>query len=337
MYKILNHTRGIQLIEFYNNNNFHVILSNYGASIYEIDTVDKKGESEIVTLSPQSAYYFNNDKYCGLTVGRVIGRIKNASFTINGKEYKMEPNENGNLLHSGKPTLAYRIFDYTIDDYDDRTVITYLKNVKDMEDGFPGDLELKISYTLNKKEDIISVDYKAFSNKDTLLNISNHSYFNLSGNLKRDITEQYLTINKNYIAKMNDELILEYVEPVTKEYDFRKEKLIGEHIYSDSVRFAQTRGYDNCYIDTKPLVLNLYDKESGRNLEITSDYQDVVIYTNNYVGDSSFIPETIDRQYLGIAIEPSRLSKTVGDKLPIQKAHALYKHNITYKFTIREE
>ena len=100
MFKIINHPGNLKFIEFFNNNNFHVILSNYGASIYEIDMVDNKGNLEAVTLSPLMVKYYDNPKYFGLTIGRVAGRIKDAKFVIRDKEYKIAPNEYNNLLHT---------------------------------------------------------------------------------------------------------------------------------------------------------------------------------------------------------------------------------------------
>ncbi len=337
MYKILSRTRGVKLVEFYNDNNFHVILSNYGASIYEIDMPDKNGNLECITLTPQMGYYFNNNKCMGLTVGRVAGRIKDATFTINDKTYNIKPNEHGkNLLHSGDQGFQNKLFDFDIKDEKEYTKVIYSLFVKDLEDGFPGDLEFRATYTLYKNENIISLDYQAVSSKDTLLNITNHSYFNMSGNLKRNILDEYLTINKSYIGLMNQDSILEKLQAVPKEFDFRKEKQIGLDFRSEKV-IVPALGYDHYFADSKPTVVNLYDKVSGRNLEVTSDYNDVVIYTNNYVSNTIFINGVVDSPQIAVAIEPCRMTKVLTPDGIVQGAHKLYNYNITYKFTIKEE
>ena len=334
MYKILTRSRGVKLVEFYNQNNFHVILSNYGASIYEIDMEDRNGEAEVITLSPQSAYYFSKEKYAGLTVGRTAGRIKDAEFEVDGVTYKFNANDRGNLLHGGDKSMAFKFFDYTIDDNDEETIVTYSTYIKDMEDGFPGNLEVKVIYTLKKLVNQIQLEFKAYSDKDTMLNLTNHSYFNLYGNLKRTIENHVLTLNKNYISKMDETQALLYNEPVSKEYDFRKPKEIGQDLRSEKV-MSSCGGYDDCWTDSKPLRLNLYDKESGRNMEIESNYHDVVIYTNNMVNNITYISGVNDSQYLAVAIEPSRASKAITKKDMIQKARQLYDKYIIYKFTIR--
>ena len=334
MYKIITHPNNLKFVEFYNKNNFHVILSNYGASIYQIGTVDKKGILEAVTLSPLMIHYYYNPKYYGLTIGRVSGRIKDAKFNINGIDYFLEPNEKGNLLHSGSSTLAYKLFDFDIDDTDDYTRVIYKINVKDMEDGFPGNLDLRIVYTLYKNEDTLDVRYLAISDKDTLLNITNHSYFNLSGNLKNTTENQILSINKESMINMDDELIGDSVIDVKKEFDFRTPMAIST--YFDVLKDTLIRGYDHIYTGKEPLHLTLFDKESGRYLEIDSNYKDVVIYTNNTSGSSTFANSVYDKPYLGIAIEPQRYSKILKGGL-VQKSNELYDYHITYKFSIKEE
>ena len=334
MYKITNYSRGLKLIDFYNDRDFHVILSNYGASIYEIEAPDRNKKIEAITLTPQYAFYYRSSKYAGLSVGRVLGRIEKGEFTIGGRKYYITPNDRGNLNHSGEATFAYKFFDFKVEEQNEYTKVIFFLNVKDMEDGFPGDLELKVNYYLYHNQNKIRVEYQAISSKDTLLNITNHSYFNLSGNLKRDILEHELSINKGYIAKMDNDLVIKQIEVVGKEFDFRKAKEIGKDIYSDAVLFP-AKGYDHLFTGSKPLDLTLYDKESGRFLEITSNYKDVTIYTNNITDNTIYVGNVIDSPYLAIAIEPNRMSKILSSEGIIQKARTLYNYYIDYSFDVR--
>lgn len=334
MYKIINHPNGLKFFEFYNQNNFHVILSNYGASIYQIDTNDLKGNLENVVMSPPMAHYYKNTKYFGLTVGRVAGRIEGGTFKINNHTYSIPTNENNNLLHSGKDTFAYKYFDFDIVDEEDYTKITYKIFVKDMEDGFPGDLELEVIYVLYKKIDGIDLEYKAISSKDTFLNITNHSYFNLSGNLKRTVVDQILSINKFKRALMDENLIIEKLVNVEKEYDFRKEMPIGTYLNSKVILSSPAGGYDDVYTDKNLSKLSLYDEISGRVLNIESNYPDLLIYTNNIPQNIIYPSRVIDEPFLGIAIEPSRLTYVLRPTSYLQKSHALYNYYIKYRFSL---
>lgn len=337
MYKIINHPGNLKFIEFYNQNNFHVILSNYGASIYQIDTPDRRGMLESVTLSPLMVKYYHNSKYYGLTVGRVAGRIKDATFKIGHDTFKMNPNEKGNLLHSGENSFAYKTFDFDIDNNEDVTNVTFKLKVKDMEDGFPGDLDLRVIYHLFKEEDALEVEYLAISSKDTILNITNHSYFNLSGNLKNTIENEMLSINKEYVGVMDDELLLKEFIKVPKLFDYRNETMISKNLFDPSIRQSPIGGYDHIFSGREPLHITLSDEKSGRKLTIDSDYRDVVIYTNNTEAGNVFPNAVMDKPFLGIAIEPCRYSDILKKNGFLLQANALYHHKIKYAFSIEEE
>jgi len=337
MYKIIQHPHGIKFIEFYNRNNFHVILSNYGASIYQIDTIDRRGQLESVTLSPIMVYYFNNPRNYGLTIGRVAGRIPKARFKIDNVDYKSLPNEHDNLLHSGEGNVGHKFFDFTIADSDEITMVTFIIKIKDMEDGFPGNMELRVEYSLSKLIDEIDVRFLAISDKDTLMNLTNHSYFNLSGNLKSTIENEVLKMNMNKVGVMNDDLILDHLENVTPELDFRSGMAIKTHLYDPIIQHTIIRGYDHIYHGDSPLHLELFDPVSGRVLTIDSDYHDCVIYTNNFPSTTSFPDSIIDKAYLGIAIEPERYTNILKPDGFLLKANALYNHEIRYQFSIKEE
>lgn len=334
MYKILNQARGLKLIDFYNNNDFHIILSNYGASVYEIEMEDRNNKRELITLTPQYAFYYNTPKYAGLTVGRVCGRIEKGEFNIGSIKYHIDPNEKGNLNHSGKNTFAFKFFDFKIEDNDDLTLVTFFLNIKDMEDEFPGDLEFRVVYHLYKNKNKMRIEFQGISSKDTILNVCNHTYFNLSGGLKRNILDHELSINKGYVAKMNDDLLLKHIEVVSKEFDFRKPRDIGRYIYSDEVLFP-AKGYDHLFTGSKPLELSLYDSVSGRYMEVKSTYKDVTIYTNNISDNTIYLGDVIDSPYLGIAIEPNRMGGIFTKDGIILKARTLYNYYTDYTFEVR--
>ncbi len=338
MYKIINYRNSLTHIEITNENDFSVTLSNYGASIYKVDTIDKYGNLETVTLSPRMVSYFKNPMYYGLTIGRVAGRVKNSMFKIDNKEYKIWPaNDRGNLLHSGSYTIAYRTFDFDVESKNNLVDVSFSIHLKDMEDGFPGDLELRVQYRIDLDEKSILVNYYAISTKDTLLNITNHSYFNLSGNLKTTIEKHTLLINKECLADLDNNLIIRGITKVPKEFDFRKEMPIDKYLRSDLVLSKGSGGYDDIYTGKDPLYIELKDPSNGRMLIVESDYKDVVIFTNNFASETLFPNMDSDKPFNGIAIEPCRYTKILSDNGLLWHANALYKHYIKYTFKVSGE
>ena len=178
------------------------------------------------------------------------------------------------------------------------------------------------------------IEFQCLSSKDTILNVCNHTYFNLSGGLKRNILDHELSINKGYVAKMNDDLLLKHIEVVSKEFDFRKPRDIGRYIYSDEVLFP-AKGYDHLFTGSKPLELSLYDSVSGRYMEVKSTYKDVTIYTNNISDNTIYLGDVIDSPYLGIAIEPNRMGGIFTKDGIILKARTLYNYYTDYTFEVR--
>lgn len=338
MYKIINYRNALTHIEITNDLDFNVTLSNYGASIYKIDAIDKYGAVETVTLSPRMVSYYKNPMYYGLTIGRVAGRIPNAIFNIDNKEYRIwPPNDRGNLLHSGSYTIAYRTFDYEIESKENKTIVTFSLHLKDMEDGYPGALDLRVVYEVDLVEKSILLNYYAISSKDTLLNITNHSYFNLSGNLKNTIEKHHLLMNKECVADLDNNLLIKGIIKAPKEFDFRKGMPIDKYLRSDLVLSKGSGGYDDIFTGNSPLHLELKDPSNGRELIIDSDYKDVVIFTNNFESETLFPNMDKDRPYNGIAIEPCRYTRILSDKGLVFKANALYKHYIKYTFKVNGE
>ncbi len=335
MYEIKKMEDGIELIEFKNNCNFKVIFSNYGASIYELYAPDKNGVSENVVLTPSHPFYFRNDKYCGLTVARVAGRFGKGEYKINGKKQKLPKDSNGNTLHSGDKSISYAFFNSNVKEDGDKTIITYSIFVKDMEDNFPGDLELNVVYTLYNDKNVIGLEYQSVSSKDSVLNLTNHSYFNLSGELKRDVLDHELTVNANLIGCLDDKSILRGVREVEPEFDFRKPKVIGKDAKTPIVSSVRL-GYDDYFITTDDRIkINLYDIKSGRNLYVESDYKNVVLYTNNYPNETIFTNGVKDKGQIAIAIEPCRFVDILEGNGLTTKARKLYVNHITYTFTTK--
>ena len=159
------------------NEQLEVVVSNYGCTIIKVIMADKNGHKDDVVLGYDDfTQYQTLDAYLGALVGRVANRIKAGQFSLNGQDYHLAVNNGPNHLHGGIKGFSYQVFDYTIED-EHTLKLLYLS--KDGEEGYPGDLDLTVIYTL--KDDTLTAHYQATSSADTLINITNHSYFNLSG------------------------------------------------------------------------------------------------------------------------------------------------------------
>ena len=270
-----------------NNNNSFVSIINYGGIITEIYVPDKCGKLENVVIGlPDPKDYENNPCCFGAAVGRIAGRISNASFKIDNNLYTLEKNCGKHSLHGGLKGLSRVIWDVKkINDSDFVGVeLSYFS--KDMENGFPGNMNVKVLYTFNNNNEL-KLSYTADTDKKTIINMTNHSYFNLSGNYKEDIYSHYLTINADNFFELDQDLIpTGNVLPVDgTPFDFRKAKMVGTDINEDNQQLKYGNGYDHPFIlnKGKDPEITLWNKESGRILEITTDQKSVVLYTGNSI------------------------------------------------------
>ena len=191
-----------------------VCLCTLGASFYELKTPNKEGNVESIILTPTNLEdFYYSDGYYGKSVGRFSGRIDKAKCTINGVEYVLEKNWNGvNSLHGGYKGISFQNFDYVIEENNEYidVIFSYLEK----EDLLPGDVNYKITYRIFENENKIRVIFNATTNKETIVNLTNHVYFNLSGNLKYNCLTQYLQFFCDKYTNLNNELITESIDPV---------------------------------------------------------------------------------------------------------------------------
>lgn len=308
-----------------------LVLNSFGASIFSISTKSRDGELEVITMTPKGDSFFGNSKYAGTTVGPVGGRIHNASFIAGGSEYVLKANEKGNLLHSGFNAWCFDIFDYHIEENKDKYIISFYKEYKHLQDGFPGNRKVEISYICYKEIAGFDIVYHVISDMDTPLCLINHSYFNLSGNLKRNIDQQILTDNKSLFLVLDKDLIPVKKEECNGVHDFRIPLSFIE-------RYKDKNVFDDIFTNDQPLRLTLMDPISGRKMSIHSDYESVVLYTNNYIDDTlSFIGSEKDLIHLSVAIEPTRYPCIMNKDGLIIKKDEDFLIKTEYRFSVMEE
>jgi aldose 1-epimerase len=272
-----------------NTHGMEVGITNYGATVVTIKVPDKKSHIEDVALGYDNVEGYVTDKsYFGATAGRYANRIANGNFTLHGKTYQVPKNDGNNALHGGKIGFNKRIWEEKDVPGKNAIQMSYLS--PDGEQGFPGNLKVTVTFTLTDNNEL-RFDYLATTDKDTVLNLTNHSYFNLAGQGKGDILGTQLTIHASRMTPVDSNLIpTGELKPVKgTPFDFTTEHVVGERINDNSdEQLKLGRGYDhNFVIDrTKPglvLTAEAYDPKSGRVLEVLTDQPGVQFYTGNFL------------------------------------------------------
>lgn len=315
----------VSYIHITNNKNLNVTLSTFGASIFRIDYLNK-----VMTLTNKNYedFYLDNNYY-GKTIGRIANRVKDGKVIIDNKEYQMDINEGANCLHSGKNGWSHKIFDINIiDTKKDYILVSFSYLSKEFDQGLPGNVEIKVTYKIYLEEDIIDISYDLKSDKDTVIAITNHSFFSLG---EKDLSSLKLKIKASKYVQCGILDLLPLTEKeVTEVLDFRKLKPIMNQIKDPSIYEGKAHGYDHDYLfdeiglDKQNFIL----ESSTIRLDVRSDYESCQIYTCNY---EERHPLLTSEQYLyqGIAIEPqdSLLNRR------IIKRSEPYKRNIRYIFS----
>lgn len=268
-----------------------VSVTDYGANIVNILVPDKNGKFEDIALGFDSVTgYEGNQTGYGSLIGRHGNRIGNASFELNGITYELEKNDGNNNLHGG--FVGYNKFFYEVEVFEeeDSTSIEFSRLSPHMEQGFPGNLDLSVTYTLTDDNELV-LEYMAVADKDTLVNLTNHSYFNLSGHNSGSVLKQKVMIDADHFTPTTDELIPtgELRNVTGTPMDFRKLKAIGQEISADYEPLTQAGGYDHNYAlnisgNEVEKFGEMIDETSGRVMEMYTNLPGVQFYTGNFIG-----------------------------------------------------
>jgi aldose 1-epimerase len=316
-----------------------VTLSTFGASIYDIKTLDKNNVLSSITLEPKNEEDFKySTSYFGKTIGRTGGRIKDSKFILNNQEYVIESND-PNGLHGGNKGFSYQEFDVQQDEDNVSFNVKFHYFSPSLEMGYPGDLSLDVTYRLYKDENKLEINYLANSTKDTLCNLSNHTYFNLNVNSKNNILDHYLYINSSKMLDIVNAVPTNIINtPLI--YSFKNKHKIKDYLFDESI-ICNTRGYDNPYIfdNNNDDKIILEDELSGRRLIINTSYPSVVIYTCNYIEDFIMNNNRKEEQFDAVAIECMFIPNSINNpkiniKKDILKKNQQYNETITYNFDV---
>lgn len=268
-----------------NENGAEACITNYGARLVSLMMPNWNGRMEDVVLGYDNVRdYHTKGQNFGATVGRYVGRIGGPSFTLDGQRYDLQENGKGVISHGGNPGFQNRVWD-VLQVSANRVIMQYIS--PDGENGFPGELKVKLTYTLGANN-ALDIAFEATTNKPTVLNLTNHSFFNISGDLSRSIEPQHLWLDSKEFAEydanknVTGRLRQVYQTPM----DFRKPHQIGSRINKDYDQLKVTGGYDHCYKlkhggDIRHPAAIVYDTQSGRTLTVYTTEPAIQIYTGN--------------------------------------------------------
>lgn len=276
----------IRLFVLTNENGAEACITNYGGRLVSLMMPDKDGKFEdIVCGFPTIDEYLNNRQNFGATIGRYIGRILNATFTLDSITYQLVPNTNGiHSAHGGTPGFAEKV--WNADQLNDSTLKLTLTS-PDGENGFPGNLTVDLIYKLTN-DNALDISYYATTDKPTVLNLSHHSFFNISGDFHADVEDQLLYINSTSMTPYDSLKCVtgEIVNIEGTPFDFTSLKRIGDRIDEENDQLKVTGGYDHNWVldtngDESVLAARLVDPKSGRTMEIYTNEPGLQVYTSN--------------------------------------------------------
>lgn len=281
------------LYTLHNADGMSASITNYGGIIVSLTTPDRNGKFEDVTLGMDSlAGYVKGTPYFGALVGRYGNRIAKGKFTLDSKTYSLATNNFGNHLHGGLKGFDKVLWTATPVEGDEPALkLTYTS--KDGEEGYPGNLTVEVTYTL-QKDNALKIDYQATTDKPTVVNLTNHTYFNLTGGAKRDILDHVVTLYADKFIPIDQTLIpTGKLQPVAgTPFDFTKPTVVGARINdSTDTQIKYGGGYDHGWVlngtgDSLKLAATVYEPTSGRVMEVRTTQPAIQFYTGNFLDGS---------------------------------------------------
>ncbi|NQX56011.1 aldose epimerase family protein [Pedobacter panaciterrae] len=309
--------KDIYLFKIENKTGAFVELTNYGATVVSIVVPDKNnGLGNVILGFPELQGYLEDICYVGSTVGRFANRIARASFNLDGIDYQLEANSNGNSNHSASAGVNSKVFDYIVDD--DRLIFKILS--KDGEGGFPGNLTLEVCYQWTS-DNALLITYTAITDRKTIVNVTNHCYFNLSAIADRNFLNHRLKIN----AKSMLESAADYIPT-------------GRLVRTNGSELNDLKGINTCYVlDKNGAAATLVDPESGRVLDVYTSYPGLMLYTGDYLesrcnGHLGEPYKPLDGICLECQFYPDSPNHPSFPSTILKPDH-LYQESITYKFS----
>lgn len=294
-------------------------ILNYGGIIANLWVEDKTGtRADVVCGFDNIEGYLTSGGYQGALIGRTGNRIAKGRFTLEGKEYQLYCNNGQNSLHGGKDGFNAKLWEVEECDGEEPSLIL-TRTSPDGEENYPGTLNVKVTYTLTKNAGL-SIHYEAETDKTTIVNMTNHSYFNLAGYDSGSIDQQMMQLNCKTINSLDNELIPDgsFIDVAGTPYDFNTEKAIGRDFSSDYGMMKAFGGYDNNFVfsdydGSLKLQGSVRDPKSGRCMKLYTDQPGVQIYSANMINtnDPAFKNNVKQSVHCAVCLETQAMPDSI--------------------------
>ena len=273
-----------------NNNGLEVHFIDYGANITNLFMPDKDGNIDDIVLGYDTVPgYEGNGPGYGSFIGRNANRIEGGAFELNGVTYELEQNDGKNNLHGGSPGYNRLMYQVSTFSEEDRDSIMFYRTSPHLEQGFPGNFQVKVLYSVTKDNQLI-IQYNGVSDQDTVVNLTNHSYFNLKGHSSGEILDHKVWIKSDFFTPTDEDLIPtgEMADVTNTPMDFRKAKQVYQEIGADYEPLKFADGYDHNYVLDKETsgvekIASVEEETTKRKMDIYTDAPGLQLYTGNSI------------------------------------------------------
>jgi len=334
----------VELFTLRNNKGAEVGICNYGGLVIFLKVPDRNGQfGDVVLGYDKLDAYIKESPYFGALIGRYGNRIAKGKFTLNGEQYALAVNNGPNALHGGLKGFDKVVWQPTIRANLEGPELELSYVSKDGEEGYPGTLHVRAVYTLTD-DNALKLEYRATTDKDTVVNLTHHSYFNLAG--KGDILNHQVTIPADRFTPVDSTLIpTGQLRPVEgTPFDFRKGTAIGARIGQDDEQLKFGGGYDHNWVINKPLgqlglMASVYEPTSGRVMEVWSTEPGLQFYSGNFLDGKNKGKGGWTYQYRnGFCMEPQHYPDSPNHPdFPsvVLKPGQVFRNTIIYKFSVQ--
>lgn len=336
--------QAISIFTLKNSNNLTAQITNYGGIVISLSVPDRTGQFADVVLGYPDVNDYKSDTYFfGALIGRYANRIAEGRFELNGVQYQLATNDGPNHLHGGTRGFDQVVWQ-PVESSQNQLKLEYISG--DQEENYPGRLYVQVTYTLTDDNEL-RIDYWAVADQDTIVNLTNHSYFNLKGHDQGDILDHQLQLNADYFTPINSDTIPtgEIVSVANTPMDFRKLTQIRANLDQENEQIKNGLGFDHNWVlrDNARLkkAAELYEPTTGRLMEVYTTKPGIQFYSGNFLkGPIQGKAGAVYDQHSGLCLETQYFPNSPNCShfsCPVLRAGEIYNHTTIYSFKIKTE